>query len=200
MYNATRQETSDLLWISVRSVDRYIKAGKLRIKKDGKNIFVHWWDIDAIKNGGKSKHHVIINRVQPKTEKVYTEKTYQNEEPVSFSSTQVSTGKEEASLSHIYLDMKKDIAKKDDVIQTLALRVGKAEEIAKNSISINDFKKSQFLLEESKSVIASELDLAKKQKDTLQKKLNYEKQIKLLLLFLSIALFLTLFFVWIANI
>jgi hypothetical protein len=96
--------------------------------------------------------------------------------------------------------MKKDIEKKDEIIQNLAHRVGKAEEIAKNSISINDFKKSQFLLEESKSVIASELDLAKKQKDTLQKKLNYEKQIKLLLLFLSIALFLTLFFVWIANI
>ena len=200
MYNATRQETSDLLWISVRSVDRYIKAGKLRIKKEWKNILVHSWDIDAIKNGGKSKHHVIINRVQPKAEKKYTEEVYQNNETSDFSSTQVSTGKEQASLSHIYLDMKKDIEKKDEVIQNLALRVGKAEEIAKNSISINDFKKSQFLLEESKSVIAWELDLAKKQKDSLQQKLNYEKQIKLLLLFLSIALFLTLFFVWIANI
>ena len=200
MYNATRQETSDLLWISVRSVDRYIKAGKLRIKKEWKNIFVHSWDIDAIKNGGKSKHHVIINRVQPKVEKVYSEKKYQNDEPAKYSSTEVSTGKEQASLSHIYWDMKKDIEKKDEIIQNLAHRVGKAEEIAKNSISINDFKKSQFLLEESKSVIASELDLAKKQKNTLQQKLNYEKQIKLLLLFLSIALFLTLFFVWIANI
>jgi hypothetical protein len=54
------------------------------------------------------------------------------------------------SLEPIYSDLREEIRKKDDVIQTLSLRLGKAEEIAKNSVSLIDYKKSQFLLEESK--------------------------------------------------
>jgi flagellar biosynthesis/type III secretory pathway M-ring protein FliF/YscJ len=48
--------------------------------------------------------------------------------------------------------------------------------------------------------LSSELKSLKDQKDSLFKKLQYEKQIKILLLLVSIFLFLTLFFVWINNI
>jgi excisionase family DNA binding protein len=40
MYKYTRQEAADMLGISTRSVDRYIKSGKLRSKKDGKIVYV----------------------------------------------------------------------------------------------------------------------------------------------------------------
>jgi excisionase family DNA binding protein len=40
MYKYTRQEAAELLGISTRSVDRYIKAGKLRSKKDGKIVYL----------------------------------------------------------------------------------------------------------------------------------------------------------------
>jgi predicted site-specific integrase-resolvase len=34
MYKYTRQEVAELLKISTRSVDRYVKSGKLRVKKE----------------------------------------------------------------------------------------------------------------------------------------------------------------------
>jgi len=40
MYKYTRQEAAKKLKISTRSVDRYIKAGKLRSQKDGKIVYV----------------------------------------------------------------------------------------------------------------------------------------------------------------
>ena len=196
MYNVTRQEAADQLQISVRSVDRYIKSWKLRIQKEGKSILIHSNDIDNMKNWWKSKHHVIVNNTQ-------TKKTYSQEPQSSFSThseTQLSTWKESTPLNAIYKDLRKEIEKKDELIQTLAMRVGKAEEIAKNSISINDFKKSQYLLEESKSAINNELVTIKKEKEALSWELRYEKQIKYWFFLLSVVLFVILFFVWINNI
>ena len=45
MYTLTRQNTADKLDISTRSVDRYIKSGKLRSKKEGKIIYIHARDV-----------------------------------------------------------------------------------------------------------------------------------------------------------
>jgi hypothetical protein len=75
---------------------------------------------------------------------------HQTQQTVPIQEHAVSTEHQSNNLDRIYSDLKQEILKKDEIIQTLAMRVGKAEEVAKNSISINDFKKSQFLLEESK--------------------------------------------------
>ncbi|MGB2110758.1 MAG: helix-turn-helix domain-containing protein [Patescibacteria group bacterium] len=48
MYKYTRQEASEMLGISTRSVDRYIKSGKLRSKKDGKIVYVKGSDVEAL--------------------------------------------------------------------------------------------------------------------------------------------------------
>jgi|TARA_Y100001960_G_C14570249_1_gene775477 excisionase family DNA binding protein len=48
MYKYTRQEVAEKLNISTRSVDRYIKAGKLRAKKDGKVVYVKGSDVEAL--------------------------------------------------------------------------------------------------------------------------------------------------------
>ena len=197
MYTISRHEAADILSVSVRSIDRYVKSGKLRVQKDGKNILIHKDDIQALKTPTSiPKQHVVVE-----------DRNYQNQynnyqEPVQRSnfSQDVSTKKEEAQLSHIYEDLKKDITKKDELIQTLAIRVGKAEEIAKNSISVHDFKKSQLLLEESKSVMSNELTDLKKEKQTLTESLKYEKQVKILLLIVSLILFCTLLFVWVSGI
>ena len=176
MYNVTRQDAADALQISVRSVDRYIKSWKLRITKGWKNILIHSSDIENIRTWGKAKQHVIIQEAPAQ------KFSSAPQEPInrSMNETNLSTGKKQSSLETIYSDLRKEIEKKDEIIQTLALRVWKAEEIAKNSISINDFKKSQFLLEESKSAINTELHASKKQKEKLTRELQYEKQVKIL--------------------
>ena len=45
MYKLTRKEAAELLNISTRSIDRYIKSGKIRTKKDWKVVCVNDEDI-----------------------------------------------------------------------------------------------------------------------------------------------------------
>jgi hypothetical protein len=72
------------------------------------------------------------------------------------------------------------------------LKLWKAEEIAKNSISLMDFKKSQFLLEESKWYLSWEVENLKKEKNKLTKELKYEKNTNnIMIIFLVLLLILT---------
>lgn len=66
------------------------------------------------------------------------------------SSTAVMDAQSRATLEKIYLDLRSELKNKDQTIQDLSIRLGQAQEIAKNSVSLVEFKKSQFLLEESK--------------------------------------------------
>jgi excisionase family DNA binding protein len=60
MYTITRQEAAEVLNISTRSIDRYIRAGKLRSMKDGKIIYINDKDIQNLKSGEAAVQEVII--------------------------------------------------------------------------------------------------------------------------------------------
>lgn len=96
--------------------------------------------------------------------------------------------------------MKHDIKQKDQAIQDLSIRLGQAQEIAKNSVSLIEFKKSQFLLEESKTHIAQEASLIKKQAEELKKKLKYEKSTNYILIAFCIILMIGLALIWFLKI
>ena len=48
--------------------------------------------------------------------------------------------------------LKEEIDKKDNEIKDLTFKIGKMEEVVKSSISVIEFKKNQYLLEESKKM------------------------------------------------
>jgi hypothetical protein len=144
MYKLTRQEVADKLNISTRSVDRYIKAWKLRSIKEGKVVYVKQDDVDNLAWDWEIKQEVIVEKRQ--FNNTQFEKTNLNSQKLSTQSIDDISW----TLWAIYSDLKEEIKNKDQLIQTLAMRVWKAEEVAKNSVSLLDFKKSQYLLEESK--------------------------------------------------
>ncbi len=185
MYTITRQEAADILNISTRSIDRYIRAGKLRSMKDGKIIYINDKDIQNLKSGEAVVQEVIIpiRKETPDYQRTYShqqDEVHYEKKDVGFTTKSL--------LEPIYEDLREDIKKKDDIIQTLSLRLWKAEEIAKNSVSLIDYKKSQFLLEESKWYLSSEVDSLKKEKEKLNKELKYEKNTNYIMLSFLIAL------------
>jgi len=185
MYKLTRQEAAETLKISTRSVDRYIKAWKLRSKKDWKIVYVNSSDIDNMLWKWQKKQEVIV-------EKVISNK--ESKDIVKNSDTANWT------LNLIYKDLKKEIEKKDDIIRELSMRVWKAEEIAKNSISLMEYKKSQFLLEESKWYLNKEIDSLENDKEKLQNDLKYEKNSNLLLIIFVIILLIIASIIWFIKI
>ncbi len=182
LYTLTRQEASDILQISTRSTDRYIKSGKLRSEKRWKIVYVHKWDVDNIAWGGSKPQVVIADAHQPTSSQSITHNTGW------------------WALDTIYSDMRSEIQKKDELITEISIRLWRAEEIAKNSISLVDFKKSQFLLEESKSHLGKEVEHLVDKKQILEKELKYEKNTNMILIAFVVLLLIASATIWFIKI
>ena len=185
LYKLTRQEVAKKLKISTRSVDRYIKAWKLRSKKDWKIVYINSSDIDNILGKWEKKQEVIIEKITNPEE---------NKNIVKNNNTANGT------LNLIYKDLKKEIEKKDEIIRELSMRIWKAEEIAHNSISLMEYKKSQFLLEESKGYLNKEINDLERDKEKLQNNLKYEKNSNILLIIFVIILLIIASIIWFIKI
>ena len=80
------------------------------------------------------------------------------------------------------------------------MRVWKAEEVAKNSVSLLDFKKSQYLLEESKEWLNKNLWELEKEKERLESELKYEKNSNVMLIVFVIILLVIAWTIWFMKI
>jgi len=180
MYTITRQNAAESLNVSTRSIDRYIRSGKIRSEKKWKIVYLNSEDIENLKNWSSSKQEIII----PKKIKNYSQE-YKNTESISES---------------IYTDLKETIEKKDQKIEDLSIKLWQAEEIARNSISMIDFKKSQFLLEESNSSLEKELDKLKEEKKEKEKEISEEKKLNIVLISISVVLLSLSIIIWFAKI
>lgn len=194
LYKITRKKASKLLNISTRSVDRYIKAWKLRAKKDWKIILIHEDDINKLLSWNKKTQEVII----PKKEEKKTKKEWKQEKIESSKVSVIDDNNN--SVEYIYNNLRNEIDKKDSVIQELSMRLWRAEEVAKNSISLIEFKKSQFLLEESRGYLNKEVDELNRYRRNLKLKLKHEKKTNYILLAFTIILFITMVIVWFTKI
>ncbi len=170
MYTLTRQEVADELWISTRSIDRYIKSWKLRSKKQWKIVYVNNKDVENLKSSWNNYQEVIV----PKKKKMKEEIVIKKNEKDSF------------WLESVYIDLREQIKEKDELIQKLSLSLWKSEEIIKNSISLIDYKKSQFLLEESKWYLSKEIESLQEEKEVLLKELKYEKSSNVILIIFTV--------------
>ncbi len=184
MYNITREQAADMLNISTRSIDRYIKAWKLRSKKDWKIVYIHWNDIDNFLNPS-SKQEIIINHWVQKEETNSTDIVLWNENNTTFK---------------IYEDLKEQITQKDEEIKNLNFQIWKMEEVVKNSISMVEFKKTQFLLEESKSSLTLDLDTTKKELEEKKKEVVKERKLNYILITFLVIFIILLWLIWFIKI
>ncbi len=191
MYKLTRKEAAELLNISTRSIDRYIKSGKIRTKKDWKVVCVNDEDIDKLRNTWDSNQEIILPTKKEKQD---------DSDENNFVETTVSTNKSLSVLDNIYVDLKKELNKKDSIIQDLSIQLWRAEEIAKNSVSLVEFKKSQFLLEESKDFLSKEVTDLKQDRNRLVKDLEYEKLTNSILMIFILILIVIWIVIWFVNI
>lgn len=189
-YILTRQEAADLLEISVRSIDRYIKSWKIRSQKKWKSVYVNDSDIKNLNSNSDSKP-IIITKAENK-----------KEENNQFESKKISTKKDvenfdklTKTFENIYTDLRSQIEKKDKIIQELSVNVGISQEQVKQSISVSEHNRSQMLLEESKTHIAKQMTQLSDEKQKLEKDLKDEKfDKKVLILFVFILLSLAAYF------
>ncbi len=186
-YKLTRKEAAESLNMSMRSIDRYIKAGKLRAKKKGKIVYVHGDDVSNIWWDTKSKNHIIITD-SPKTE--YVESS-SSKKLVKKNDVDKLT----KTFDSVYSDLRTQIDKKDEIIQKLSIQVWRADEQMKHSISVSEHNKSQMLLEESRGHITAQMSTLNEDKKSLEEELKNEKFDKrVLIVFVFILLAVSAYF------
>lgn len=206
MYTYTRQDVAELLWISTRSVDRYIKAWKLRSKKEWKIVYVNNEDVKNLWWTWEGKHEIIDKKEYEESKKEKQQQEEKNIEVVEkkelpkSKEIEVKTNFKTYPLDEVYYDLRNEIKQKDEVIQDLSIKLWRAEEIVKNSVSMIDFKRSQMLLEDSKTHLGSAISDLKTKNEDLEKKLKYEKTTNWILIITVIVLLTIAWAVWFMNI
>ena len=197
MYNYTRQDVADMLWISTRSVDRYIKSGKLRSKKDWKIVYVNDADVENLSWTWSSKQEIIEKTDYEETKK---SQDYKVVTPVETKEIEVKSNFKNYTLDKVYDDLRAEVKKKDEIIQDLSIKLWRADEIIRNSVSMIDFKRSQMLLEDSKTYMWSEINDLKSKNSSLEEKVkNNNITIIILAVFLIILLSIA-WVLWFMNI
>jgi len=197
MYTITRNEAAIMLNISTRSLDRYIKAWKIRTEKDWKNIYLNNLDIKNIMWNGENISEIII----PKNDGDIKENNIQEIKNEWNSIIKKSDfDKISATFEIVYTSMKQEISKKDEKIEDLSLRLWRAEEIVKNSVNIVEHKKTTFLIEESKNNLIGQINAIKTTSEKLEEELKYEKTTNKLLIAFVIVLVIVAMVIWFSKI
>ena len=202
MYRYTRQEAAERLNVSTRSIDRYIRSGKLRGKKEGKIIYIHEQDVENLSHDTSQNQPEVIIQEKKSNPHSRTETSYtsaQEYDPLNEFRIQEYPNSQ-SGLERIYTDLRNEIQKKDTAIQELSIKLWQAQEIAKNSVSLVEFKKSQFLLEESKWHLSQELSGLRERGKQLEQKLKYEKSTNYILISFCVVLVLAIGIVWFLKI
>lgn len=189
MYNINRLEASEILWISIRSIDRYVKSGKIRSKKDWKIVLLNSDDIKALNSEVSSKQKIIIN---PEIKSISN--------PTSWIVKKDEYEKILTTFDTMFSSFREEIKEKDYKIQELYLELWKVREQKNNSIDLMEYKKIQFISEETKKWLSNSLENEKKQKDRLNIDLKYEKTTNKLLIIFIIILFIVSWIIFFINI
>ncbi len=178
MYTVTRNDAALELNVSVRTIDRYVRLGKIRMKKEGKIIYLHKNDIDRMKHGGIQEEVTIVSKPRP-AESDMTLRTLQ-----------------EARYQSLYEEAKTQLAKKDETLKELAYQIGKLESRLQESIPIAEHKKTAYLLESSKTRIEEETKQLRTHIVSLERLASSDRVLNLALVFVMTLLLAALATVW----
>ena len=177
VYSIWREEAAKQLGMSTRTVDRYIRKGKIRSRKVGKLIMLHKDDVNVLVNGGVQQDYEIVT---PETKKVSKE-----------ASTQMSS----STNGDLFEILNSKMQEKDDLIQELSYKLGKMETELKNSIPKLEHRKATLLLEESQHKRAEDTAQLKETNRVLWTQLSREKNLSTVMIILAFVLFMIMIFV-----
>jgi len=197
MYNINRQEAADILWISTRSIDRYIKSWKIRSEKDWKIVMLNSDDIKVLNWESVIKHKIIVN---DEINNNYMDENKLEENTNTWVVKKSEYEKVLVTFEKMYSGFREEIREKDQRIEKLAMELWQAREQKNNSIDIMEYKKIQFLSEESKSNLSNEIEKGIQEKINIIKELKYEKTTNKLLIAFIVILFVILGAVFFINI
>ena len=156
-YTVKREAAAEQLNISQRTVDRYVKRGKLSYKKIANKVLLRADEVNALE-----KEFAQLQQATPQAELI-TEKKHQTVQQSSNSTeiNQIIDQKIEKFFT-IFNEKEKIINDKDKMIFVLQQRVGELESKIKNMIALPDYSKEKQTILVEKQKLEDAIDWLQK--------------------------------------
>ena len=149
-----KEEALQILNISTRTLERYIKKYRLKTRKDGRRILIKRNDVDRVLKKYMRQHDRQINdRNATNFKGIYdTKKKYDNMSDMSHIDVKnieiksVKEKKENPEVSiykDLYADFKKDLKEKQERLEAATYRVGQLEAQLKNTVPLLDYTRKE---------------------------------------------------------
>ena len=148
-YTVTRNQAASLLWVSTRTIDRYVKSWKLSYKKIANKVILNEEELRVLQSEFSSlRQEISTELVWEKDERTLSVK------PVSDMSTL------DEKLDKFYLifqEKDKQIDEKNKIIFMLQQRIGELEAKIQTMIALPDYNKEKQQAIEEKRVLEEKL-------------------------------------------
>ncbi|MCF7846222.1 MAG: hypothetical protein K9L85_03200 [Candidatus Peribacteraceae bacterium] len=137
-YSVARDEAAERLGVSTRTLDRYIKSGKLRVKlSPSRQVLIHSQDLSK------------LNTKRKPFKKARTRKE-QTAEPSAEPIEVATDNAEEKVFRELYEEANRELKTKQEKLEAASFRVGQLEAQLKSSVPLLEYKeKEQTLLGEN---------------------------------------------------
>ena len=148
-YTVTRNQAASLLWVSTRTIDRYVKSGKLSYKKIANKVILNEEELKVLQNEFSSlRQEISTELLWEKDWKAISVK------PISDMSTL------DEKLDKFYLifqEKDKQIDEKNKIIFMLQQRIGELEAKIQTMIALPDYNKEKQQAIEEKRILEEKL-------------------------------------------
>ena len=148
-YTVTRNQAASLLWVSTRTIDRYVKSGKLSYKKIANKVILN-----------EEELRILQNEFSSLRQEISTELIWDNSnrsisiKPVSDIS---SIDKKLDKFYLIFQEKDKQIDEKNKIIFMLQQRIGELEAKIQTMIALPDYNKEKQQAIEEKRILEEKL-------------------------------------------
>ena len=148
-YTVTRTQAASLLWVSTRTIDRYVKSGKLSYKKIANKVILNEEELKVLQNEFSSLRQEISSElIWDNEDKTISVKPFSD----------MATLDEKLDKFYlIFQEKDKQIDEKNKIIFMLQQRIGELEAKIQNMIALPDYNKEKQQAIEEKRVLEEKL-------------------------------------------
>lgn len=204
-----RNEASEILKVSTRTIDRYIRKYKIKPRKDGRKLLIKRTDLEKVV--GEKLNQIIENKQKDLAKELKVDTPKKAEEnkivvrDIKINEIKEKNQKlkvEQEIYKELYKEVKGELKEKQERLEAATYRVGQLEAQAKNMVPLLDFNQKERALEEAETAISRKEVQLEETVGEIKEQLRVEKVAKWV--YLSLVGFLLvvqpiLFLLWAFN-
>jgi len=179
-----REEASTILKVSTRTLDRYIRRYRFKIRKDGRRVLIKREDVDKIIKEHIG-HFIDISSTDfnINLDSQNVDNNVDNMSKVKVKNLKIEEVKDGDDLEitnvriykNLYIDVKKELKEKQERLEAATYRVGQLESQVKTMVPLLDYNRKEKELKEACIAIEQKSLETQETINKMEKKLKAEK-------------------------